>query len=152
MYINMSSIEQDLIQIIDLSDYPNKIPYDLLIILFNQYIKNIDCLEKVVLIMLNKILQQCNMNKIEKINDFMIDRRNLVKIDGLQFINNYKFILERFFDYNKDFKYYARNFRKKFIISIMNGFADKLNLKFTRYQKNVYINKELSYQTFYFFK
>lgn len=148
----MSSIEQDLIQIIDLSDYPNKIPYDLLIILFNQYIKNIDCLEKVVLIMLNKILQQCNMNKIEKINDFMIDRRNLVKIDGLQFINNYKFILERFFDYNKDFKYYARNFRKKFIISIMNGFADKLNLKFTRYQKNVYINKELSYQTFYFFK
>lgn len=138
------------VKFIMVMDDKNDIPFDLLMKMFEAYIKKYNCYEKVCLLMLNKILKECEKEKIENLIDFKISRKELIQINGAKFIEDNIEILNYFFDKKTELKYTQRNSLKLYLRTLIQVLLKKCNLKFNRFQKIVYVKKTVNKETFYF--
>ena len=88
--------------------------------------------KEILLIILNKILENSNKPIINNITDFVIEREDLIKNEKLM-ESNYEIIFEH---YNKDLSHYRRASAKNYIVILLRNLCKQVGLKLEKKMKD----------------
>ena len=88
--------------------------------------------KEILLIILNKILLNCNKPIITNITDFAIEREDLIKNEKL-IESNYEIIFEH---YDKDLSHYRRASAKNYIVILLRNLCKQIGLKMVKKMKD----------------
>ena len=102
-----------------------------------------DNLNVAVVVLLNKILDELEYDRINTINEFKICRPDLLKINGVQFLaDNELYIAMMGIDKKRDMNYNSRNSIKSYIINVLNGILKVINCRVQIFISSIVVNKK----------
>jgi len=89
---------------------------------------NLEKRKEILLIILNKILENSNKPIINNITDFVMEREDLIKNDKLM-ESNYEIIFEH---YLKDISHYRRASAKNYIVILLKNMCKQAGFKLSK--------------------
>ncbi len=104
-------------------------------------IKNME--DKRFLYLLNEILNELDYDKIDSIDKFKVFRSDILELDGENFVNNKRDIMENYsIDINKDLYYFARNNKKSYGLTVLRALSKFYGFSTKTKNKTKYVDGE----------